>query len=117
MGWYVFPIMSATLEHVGETLIVTPSGRLDTVAAPALDAQLAPVLATAHPRIVVDLSSVSYISSAGLRSILQLVKHTAAHGGRLGLFAASSQIMEIVEISGFSSLLDVYPDRASALNG
>lgn len=64
-----------------------------------------------------DLSTVSYISSAGLRSILQLVKHAAAHGGRLGLFGASQHIMEVIEISGFSSLLDLYADRASALNG
>jgi hypothetical protein len=35
----------------------------------------------------------------------------------LGLFAASPQIMEVIEISGFPSLLDVYPDRESALNG
>lgn len=108
--------MSAILENVGEVLVVIPSGRLDTVAAPSLDAQLAPVLAEPRPRILVDLEKITYISSAGLRSILQLVKHTAAHGGRLGLFAASPYVMEVIEISGFPSLLDIYPDRESALN-
>ncbi len=107
--------MEVTLEHIGPILLVAIQGRLDTATAPVFDAQLAPELARPHPRILLDLSSVAYISSAGLRSILQLVKHTAAHGGRLGIFGAPPHIMEVVEISGFPSLMDVYPDRAAAL--
>ena len=109
--------MKATIEHERNLPVITLSGRLDTATAPALDAQLAPFLAEKRPKILIDLSGVTYISSAGLRSILQLVKHTAANGGRLGLFAASPHIMEVIEISGFPSLLDIYPDRESALNG
>ncbi len=108
--------MNATIEHERDLPIVILSGRLDTATAPSFDAEMAPLLDTPRPRILVDLSGVSYISSAGLRSILQLVKHTAAQGGRLGLFAASPHILEVIEISGFPSLLDVYPDRESALN-
>jgi len=107
--------MEATIEHISESLIVAISGRLDTATAPAFDAQLAPLLAQPHPHILLDLSAVTYISSAGLRSILQLVKHASAHGGRLGLFSAPPHIMEVVEISGFPALLDVYDDRDAAL--
>jgi anti-anti-sigma factor len=108
--------MEVKVEHLGTLLLVTVVGRLDTGTAPAFDAQLAPVLAEPRPHILLDLGSVAYISSAGLRSILQLVKHTAAHGGRVGIHSAPGHIMEVVEISGFPSLLDVYPDRASALS-
>src|ERR1700743_2065788 len=99
--------MKATIEHERNLPVIKLSGRLDTVTAPALDAQLAPLLAEPRPKILLDLGEVTYVSSAGLRSILQLVKHTAAHGGRLGLFNASPNIMEVIEISGFPSLLDV----------
>jgi anti-anti-sigma factor len=108
--------MQATVEHVGALLVVTVDGRLDTASAPAFDAQLAPLLAEPRPHILLDMAETTYISSAGLRSILQLVKHAAAHGGRVGLFAAPPHIMEVVEISGFPSLLDIYPDREAALN-
>jgi stage II sporulation protein AA (anti-sigma F factor antagonist) len=108
--------MEVTTEHLGNVLLVTVSGRLDTGTAPVFDAQLAPLLAEPRPQILLDLGAVTYISSAGLRSILQLVKHTAAHGGRVGLHSAPGHIMEVVEISGFPSLLDVYPDRATALS-
>jgi len=107
--------MEVTIEHISDILIVAISGRLDTGTAPVFDTQLAPELAKPRPRILLDLSSVSYISSAGLRSILQLVKHAAAHAGKVGIFGAPPHIMEVVEISGFPSLLDVFPDRNSAL--
>ena len=108
--------MEATIEHLDKLLIVAISGRLDTATAPAFDAQMAPLLAAPRPHILLDLSAVAYISSAGLRSILQLVKHASAHGGRVGLFQASPQIHEVIEISGFPALLDIYPDRAGALS-
>lgn len=108
--------MDVKIEHVNNLLLVTVSGRLDTGTAPVFDAEMAPLLEQPRPHILVDLTEVAYISSAGLRSILQLVKHTGQHNGRVGMFGAPAHIMEVVEISGFPSLLDVYPDRAAALS-
>jgi anti-anti-sigma factor len=109
--------MRAEIEHMHGVSAVTISGRLDTNTAPLLDAQLLPMLTREHPRVLLDLAEVTYISSAGLRSILRLIKHTAAHGSRLGVCAVPPHIMEVIEISGFPTLLDIYPDRESALNG
>jgi anti-anti-sigma factor len=107
--------MEASFEQLDPYLVIAISGRLDTVFAPRFDAKLAPVLAEPHAHILVDMSGVSYVSSAGLRSILQLVKHTDENGGRVGLFNVSPPIRDVLEISGFPSRLDLYPDRASAL--
>lgn len=108
--------MEATIEHLDPVMVVVISGRLDTATAPAFDAQMAPLLKEPRPHILLDLTAVQYISSAGLRSVLQLVKHAAAHGGRVGIFGASPQISEVIEISGFPALMDVYPDRESAVS-
>jgi len=89
---------------------------LDTASAPAFDTQVEELLARPHPHILFDLAAVSYISSAGLRSISQLLKHATDRGGRLGLVATPPNIMEVINISGIRSLLDIYPDRASALS-
>lgn len=109
--------MSATVELVREVLVITPTGRLDSVSSPSLDAELAPYLKQPHPRIVLDLAGVSYASSAGLRTILQLVKHTAAHGGRLALAGVSANVMEVIEISGFTGMMDIYEGRDAVLGG
>jgi anti-anti-sigma factor len=107
--------MDVKIEYIGTLPVVVLSGRLDMVAAPLFDAEMAPLLAHPRPRILLDLGGVTYISSAGLRSVLSLVKHTAKHGGRLALIDISQQIREIIEISGFPSLIDMYPDHESAL--
>ncbi len=116
LGWYVLSIMEVTIEHIGTLPVVVVSGRMDTSTAPAFDAQVAPMLAEPRKNILVDMGGVTYMSSAGLRSLLQLVKHTAVQAGRVGLFGAPPSIMEVVEISGFPALLDVYADRATALS-
>lgn len=97
--------------------VVAITGRLDTTSAPVFDAQTASLLEQKNPRVLLDLSGVTFISSAGLRSILKIIKHTSVNGGRTGIFSAPAPILEIIEISGFQPLLDIYPDLDSALHG
>jgi anti-anti-sigma factor len=97
--------------------VVSLSGRLDTASSPAFDSQTASLFEKKQTRILLDLAGLTYISSMGLRSLLKIVKHTAQCGGRTGIFSVQPQILELIEISGFQSLLDIYPDRESALNG
>jgi anti-anti-sigma factor len=107
--------MEASIEHLDPLLLIAVTGRLDTISAPEFDRKIAPALAGRHADILVDMAGVSYLSSAGLRSILHLVKHAADQGGRVGLYSVPVQIMEVLQISGFPARLDVYPDRSSAL--
>ncbi len=108
-------VMEISIEHINSLLYITVSGRLDTATSALFDAQMAAELTHPQPRILVGLAGVTYVSSAGLRCVLRLIKHTAAHGGRLGLVATPPHIMEVVEISGFPGLVDIYADRATAL--
>ena len=107
--------MEASFEQIDSFLVISVTGRLDTVSAPQFDEKLAPVLAKRCPNILLDMSQISYVSSAGLRSILHLVKHADENCGRVGLFSVPLQIMDVLEISGFPPRLDIYADRASAL--
>jgi anti-anti-sigma factor len=97
--------------------VVSISGRLDTVSSPVFDAQTASLLEEKHVRILLDASAMTYVSSVGLRSIIRIIKHTSQSGGRTGIFSVPPQILEVIEISGFQRLLDIYPDRETALNG
>ena len=107
----------AQVEHVRGIPIIVITGRLDTTNAPLFDEHVAPLLAEACTRILLDFSCLTYISSAGLRSIIRIIKHTAVCGGRTGIFAIPAHILELIEISGFQPLLDIYPDRETALIG
>jgi anti-anti-sigma factor len=107
----------ARIECVRGILVIAILGRLNTSGAPQFDAQAASLLAEPRSRILLDLSGLTYVSSAGLGSIMHIAKHTAASGGRTGIFAVPVHILELIEISGFQPMLDIYPDRETSLNG
>ena len=107
----------AQIDCAREIPVITITGRLDANNAPVFDGQVAPLLAQAQSRILLDLSALKYISSAGLLSIIRIIKHTSISGGRTGIFSVPALILEILDISGVQSLVDIYPDRETALNG
>ena len=66
--------------------------------------------------IVVDLARLDYISSAGLRVLLGTAKKLTAAGGALRTFGLNDTVREVFDISGFSTILRVFPSEADALN-
>ncbi len=96
----------------GGAQVVELTGRLDSLTAPEFDKRIAEVDGA---RIVLDLAKLDYISSAGLRSVLGALKRASAQGGKLALAAPIPSVVEVFEISGFITLVTVYPDRASAV--
>lgn len=91
------------------------TGRFDTAAAPLADQALAEALDGGATHFVWDFAGVTFISSAGLRSVLQALKRVSPHGGKLAVCALSRTVLEVFDISGFKSLLTISPDRAGAL--
>ena len=64
-----------------------------------------------------DFSSLNYISSAGLRVLLGIAKKVGAKGGGLRTFGLNQTVREVFDISGFSTILPVFPSESDALNG
>lgn len=96
----------------GDVQVVELTGRLDSITAPEFDKKIVELPGS---RIVLDLAKLEYISSAGLRSVLGALKRATAGGGKLALAAPIPSVVEVFEISGFITLVTVYPDRASAV--
>ncbi|MCW0458524.1 MULTISPECIES: STAS domain-containing protein [Xanthomonas] len=77
---------------------LTLSGRLDTHTYQALDEALAPLLATPITTLVLDLSHLDYISSAGIRSIFKARKVLAAREGRVLVVNPQPQIRKVFDV-------------------
>jgi anti-sigma B factor antagonist len=89
-------------------LIVTPGGRLDTHSAPEADEMITAAIDGGERAVLVDFQQTDYISSAGLRVLLKAMKHLKQCGGGFGLCNANEQIREVLEISGFSTIIPCY---------
>lgn len=88
-----------------ETKTLALIGRLDTVTAPELEAEISTILPTAES-LVLDMEKLDYISSAGLRVILKTQKALEKKAG-LKLTHVSNEVKEVFDITGFSDFLTI----------
>ena len=86
-------------------LTVKLSGRLDTISARELDAELAEILKDAD-KLVFDLDEREYMSSAGLRVFIATQKYMYEKGG-MKVRNINEVTAEIFDITGFSKILDI----------
>ena len=80
-------------------------GRLDTVSAPELEAELKDAL-DGVSELTLDLEKLEYISSAGLRVLLAAQKEMNKRG-TMKVTHVGETIMEIFEVTGFSEILTI----------
>ena len=85
------------------------SGRLDAVSAVEADKDFSNVIDAGHENLLVNLGSLDYISSAGLRVLLVVAKRIQQNGGKVVLCSLSPNVREVFEISGFSSIFNIFP--------
>ncbi|MBI2525454.1 MAG: STAS domain-containing protein [Candidatus Rokubacteria bacterium] len=110
--------MELAPRRCADAVILCPAGRIDHTVSPDFKAALAPHLdrcGAERDRVVLDLSGVEYISSAGLRVLMLAAKQVKAQGGTMVVAALGPIVREIFEISRFHLVLDVYPTTRDAL--
>ena len=83
------------------------SGRLDTSTSEQLKREAEPVWESGELNIVMDLTDLQYVSSAGLRVFLMSEKKSRAIGKSMSLIGVSQTIREIFDIVGFSGILTI----------
>ena len=89
----------------GEAVTLVVSGRLDTQTAPELENELDLVLPGIR-ELIFDMTSLEYVSSAGLRVILKAQKAMNAQGS-MKLTGVNDSIMEVFDITGFLDILTI----------
>jgi len=107
--------MSVSREKNGEVLVVTATGQINSANAAELESTLLEWVEEGERKWVLDMSGVEYISSAGLRVVLLLAKRLKQQGGQLVLCNLQAHVLEVFDISGFLSILDVAESREAAL--
>jgi anti-sigma B factor antagonist len=90
--------------------VLEVEGRIDSVTAPAFEAQLGAALSTAQ-RLVVDLRQLLYISSAGFRVLYRAGTEAKQKNGKLVLCNLSATVTELFAIAGFNRLFTITATR------
>ena len=87
-------------------LTLALAGRLDTTTAPQLQDVLIPAFDEAKD-ITLDFAGLDYVSSAGLRVLLMGQKAAKAKNASMALANVSEEIMEVLDMTGFSDMLTI----------
>jgi anti-sigma B factor antagonist len=107
--------MDISFAEKDDWTIVCVGGRMDTVSAPEFESKIQERIARGVKRLVVDLSGLEYISSAGLRCILVAGKGASATGGQLCCCGLKGVVKKVFDVSGFTTLFPVYDSLEDAL--
>ncbi|MGE5397729.1 MAG: STAS domain-containing protein [Chitinophagales bacterium] len=98
-------------------MVVTVQGRMDTVTAPNFEKEAGGWIESGTTNMILDLTGLEYISSAGLRSLLITAKKLKGAGGNLLLCQLSEMVKEVICMAGFDSILPIYTDIEEAMKG
>lgn len=92
--------MEINIETVEEITVIKLAGDIDASTAPTVTEQVIP-LATSGSKILMDMTKVPYMSSAGLRMLLSLYRQSTAKEGKLILVGLSEELQDTMSVTGF----------------
>ena len=100
-------MIEATQETRGDWLVVSVKGRADAEAADQLEAALRSAL-DQHSKVAADLSALDYISSAGLRAVLQAARAAQMKAVEFAVCGMSAPVKKVFGMSGMQHLLTIH---------
>lgn len=107
--------MELGTEQAGNVLIVTPLGEfLDASNAEPFKRE-GTLLVEGNPRVVLDMSRLQFVDSAGLGALLSWMRKLSGAGGDLKLCGLSKPVRATFEVSRMHRIFDIYPTQAEAL--
>lgn len=107
--------MEITQRVEGDVTVFLPEGRIDTLAADEMDQALQSAVAGGSHKIVVDMSGVDYISSAGLRALAAVLVKCRDEGGDMKIAALNERVTRVFNIIGFDLLMSLHGTTDAAI--
>jgi anti-sigma B factor antagonist len=107
--------MELSVRDEGDTKIVMLNGKLDTNTTPTAETEINTLLDAGANKLLINFEQLSYISSSGLRLLLATAKKLKGSGGDLKVCSLNEMATEVFEVSGFSSILNVFASEQDAL--
>jgi len=107
--------MEITVKEYKRVAVVTVTGRVDSVTYSEFESILQAEMEKGRVNVALDFSGVEFISSAGLRVLVNARKTVNSAGGKIVIAQPSPQVTETLEIAGLEVLFEQFPDREAAI--
>ncbi len=101
--------------QVNGVTILELKGSIDAFTAPKIAEAIQTQIGKGNIKLVADMNGVNYTSSAGLRVILGAIKETRTQGGDLRLCGIKTDVMKVLNLSGFTNILKLFDTLDAAV--
>ena len=108
--------MDITSQRSDGALIVSVEGRVDGANARKFQKAVENVIGDGDGAVVLDMEDLSYISSAGLRSILLIAKGLQKRNSKFAVCSLQGPIREVFRIVGFDKIVSIYDSTGEAVD-
>lgn len=106
--------MQEQIERIGNIIIFNLSGRIDGKVSGELQDIILPLIQK-NGCILLNMSEVVYLSSAGLRLLLAVYRRVMQQQAKIALLNVVENVKEVIEITGFISYFTLFEDKHAAL--
>lgn len=108
-------VMEINTSEMKRVMLFEVIGRVDSNNANELGAALDKTADDGHSNLVLDLGGVEYMSSAGLREMVRVLKRVKRTGGDLRIANPSDRVREVLELAGLDTIFEIYPTQVEAV--
>jgi len=107
--------MEIAEKRENDIVIYGVNGDIDINSSPDVRKAFEKPIDAKAPKIIINMSGVSYIDSSGLATLVEMLKKTRAYGGKLGLSNLAAKVKSLFEITKLEKLFDIYETEEEAV--
>jgi anti-sigma B factor antagonist len=107
--------MNVNFNKQNEILILSIDGNIDSKTAPELQQKIVEATNDSN-KIIIDMSKVEFVSSAGLRVLLMVYRQIKTNDGIVVLVGVSEEIKEVMAMTGFMNFFKIYENTDTSLS-
>lgn len=108
--------MNTEVKNENGISTIAVSGSVDALTAAELSNVLNGQISEGNVRLVLDLTKLDFMSSAGLRTLLGAVKESRSNGGDLRIASSNPGIDKVLKMSGFNNIAKVFTTSSDAVS-
>jgi anti-anti-sigma factor len=96
--------------------VISPEGRIDSESSPVLEKRVLAMLQRGDRHLVLDMSSVGFMASSGLRTLLVIAKKCQSTEAHFVLAGVPDLIRELLDMTGFLRYVEIFSSADAAIS-
>ncbi len=99
----------------GNVPVIDLKGEVDVYTAPKFKTAMIDLIDEGNYNVVVNLTNVQYMDSAGLGALVSGLKRVREHNGTINLVSPTVPVQRVLDITRLSKILNIYSSEQQAL--